>query len=154
MSRRFGHRSGDRLRTETALNFTDSSDIAAFPNSQRKEQQQVFSSTPVLPQCAGIPQNIHLGAVAASGCHLSARTRSPGSEAGTKGLCASRWLSHHRGLNLPLLQLSFHEQTSIPPISLKVKNTGAFLFLLFGVYFWGWGLGSFPEHYLQRANQL
>lgn len=52
----WGGRFGDRLRTETASNFTTSSEIPAFPKSQRKEQQQGLSRTPVLLSGTGIPQ--------------------------------------------------------------------------------------------------
>lgn len=52
VSRRFG----DRMRTEAASNFTASSEIPAFPKSQRKEQQQGLSRTPVLLSGTGIPQ--------------------------------------------------------------------------------------------------
>lgn len=69
-------------------------------------------------------------------------TRQRGRNAG-KGVCVSRWLSHRGRLNLSLLQLFFHEQTSISPISLKTDNTGAFIFSIQDL-FMGMGFGVFP----------
>lgn len=60
-----------------------------------------------------------------------------------KGVCVSRWLLHLGGLNLSLLQLFFHEQTSIPPVTLKTENTAAFNFSIRGLFI-RLGFGVFP----------
>lgn len=128
---------------------TSSSEIPAFPKCQRKEEQQVLSRTPVLPWCTGIPQlrawNIHLGAVAASGCHLSARTRSPGS----RDRNAERGFVYEGGFHTmgdsicPFSSsYSMSKQASSPKLS-RQKTQQALIFGIWGLFV-GLGVGVFP----------
>lgn len=146
MSMGFGHRSGDRLRTETALNFTQLPLKSLLFQTAREKCSSRYSAGHLC--CPGVlgspgsepriftwelwqPQD-----VTSQQSHLAAGT-------GMKGVCVSRWLLHHGGLNLSFLQLFFHEQTSIPPIALKTEETAAFIFGIWGLFI-GLGCGVFP----------
>lgn len=140
---------------------TSSSEIPAFPNCQGKEQQQVLSRTPVLPWCTGIlqlrPWNIHLGAVAASGWHLSARSRAPGSRDSNaeKGVCVSRWLSHHQTMGIQSVPSPalFPSANKHPPHnSQDRKHTSLYFWYLGFICRAGcWGL-SLSITYKERIN--